>query len=72
MRQNLVERRINLGLSVEQAAEKIGCAPMTYRRAEQGGPMPRPAIAKAIADLLGFERVTEIWPLDPEPTEAAA
>jgi transcriptional regulator with XRE-family HTH domain len=71
---NLVAERINRGLSVLELAEQVGTSAMTIRRAESGERMPRPKVAKRIADLYGV-KVTDIWPLelvDGDPQEQAA
>lgn len=65
---NIIEARLNKGLSRHQAAFQIGISRGTLIKAEEGV-MPAPAQAKLIADFFGV-RVTDIWPL--EPTEAAA
>jgi DNA-binding XRE family transcriptional regulator len=60
---NLTAERINRGLSVADAANEIGIARGTLVRAE-AGEMPKPALAKKIADFYGT-RVTDIWPVEP-------
>lgn len=68
---NLTAERLNRGLSVRQAAEEIGVTPNTLARAEGGEFQPHPSNALKIADFYGY-KVTDIWPLEPEPEEAAA
>lgn len=58
---NLIENRLNRGLSLPAASRDIGISRGTLRRAE-AGEMPSPASAKKIADFYGV-RVTDIWPL---------
>lgn len=65
----LREERLNRGLSLTAAAEKIEVPLNVLARAESGEGRPHPANAKLIADFYGY-KVTDIWPL--EPQEAAA
>jgi len=68
---NLKAERLNRGLRVPEAAEKIGVAPHVLRTAEQGT-LPRPAAAKLIADFYGV-KVSDIWPIgEPDRAQAAA
>jgi transcriptional regulator with XRE-family HTH domain len=60
---NLVEERVNRGLSTREAAKEIGVSQAVILRAEHGkGERPRPHNAKLIADYYGY-KVTDIWPL---------
>ena len=65
------EQRINLGLSVADAAEQMGVTPQTLDRAERGEHRPQPRHAFRIAKFYGY-KVTDLWPLEDEPTGAAA
>ncbi len=67
---SLKARRLDLGLTIAQAAKEIGVTRMTLQRAESGERVPRPGAAFKIAAYHGF-KVTEVWPLD-APDEAAA
>jgi transcriptional regulator with XRE-family HTH domain len=58
----LYERRINRGMTLDQAAERIGVSQRTLRDAEQDRAVPRPKNMKLIADFYDL-RVTDIWPL---------
>lgn len=58
---NIEVERLNLGLSVPDAAVAIGVARGTLVKAERGE-MPHPAQAKLIADFFGV-KVTDIWPV---------
>jgi transcriptional regulator with XRE-family HTH domain len=53
--------RLNLGLSIEVAARRMGIGAMTLRRAENGLTRPHPYTAKKIADFYR-RRVTDFWP----------
>lgn len=59
---NLEAERLNMGLSPEEIAEKMGVHSRTLRRAEQGH-RPHPRHMKKIADFYGV-KVTDIWPVD--------
>lgn len=65
---DLLAARLNRGLSRRQAADQMGVAENTLKRAEEGE-MPHPSNALKIAGFYGHQ-VTDVWPL--EPTEAAA
>lgn len=67
MTPNIVEMRLNKGLSIRAAAEEMGIAEQSLRRAE-GGESVVPRVAFKIASFYGY-RVTDIWPI--EPVEAA-
>ena len=67
---SLKARRLNAGLGLEEAAEKIGVSRRCLYDAE-GGATPRPGNAKAIADFWGC-RVTDLWPLEPISNGEAA
>lgn len=66
---NLREARRHLGLSLDEAAEKIGVARQTLERAELGARLYAKS-ERAIAEFYGVS-VAEAFP-DPKPTEAAA
>lgn len=68
---NLVAARLNRGLSTREAAERIGISQDVLLRAEGGESTPYPRHAKKIADFYGVQ-VTDIWPVEPTPAEAAA
>lgn len=59
---NLLEERLNRGLSPAAAAADIGISRGTLRRAESGE-RPQVAVAKKIADFYGVQ-VTDIWPVE--------
>jgi len=59
---NLLEERLNRGLSPSAAAAEMGIARGSLNRAERGLEVA-PRVAKAIADFYGY-RVTEVWPLE--------
>lgn len=59
---NLIATRLNLGLSVAEAAERMGIARNTLAKAERGERI-HPGSAKTIADFYG-KRVTDIWPIE--------
>jgi transcriptional regulator with XRE-family HTH domain len=67
---DLTAERLNQGLSLTAAAEKIGVPSNVLSRAESNEGRPHPANAKRIADFYGF-KVTDIWPVD-NGTKAAA
>lgn len=67
---DLRSARLNRGLSIRQAADQMGVAPNTLKRAEEGE-MPHPGNALKIAGFFGHQ-VTDVWPLERTPTEAAA
>lgn len=66
----LAAERLNRGLSVEALAREAGVPAHVVRHAEAGG-RPRPATALKIADYLEL-KVTDLWPLEPEPEREAA
>ena len=68
MGRNIIEERLNRGLSRRQLADELGVSPRVIEYAEQGG-RPHPRNAKKIADFFDC-RVTDIWPLAPEETAA--
>jgi DNA-binding XRE family transcriptional regulator len=68
---NLKVERLNRGLGIPDAAAAIGIPDHVLRYAEKGEGQPRPETAKLIADFYGV-RVTDIWPVNGEPDEAAA
>ncbi|HEX8774986.1 MAG TPA: IPT/TIG domain-containing protein [Pyrinomonadaceae bacterium] len=58
----LVERRAELGLSVADAATRIGAKPATYRRWERGQDQPSARFKPAVTSFLGQDP-------DPDPRE---
>lgn len=64
----LMELRLNKGLSIRAAAEEMGIAEQSLRRAE-GGQSVLPRVAFKIAGFYG-RKVTDFWPVD-APVEAA-
>lgn len=66
---NLKAERLNRGLTVAEAADRIGVERHVLRDAENLGTVPRPGSAKLIADFYGF-RVTDQWPVDDQPVAA--
>lgn len=67
---DLRAERVNRGLSLAAAADRMGVTPDTLARAERGVGL-HPRNAYAIARFYGYQ-VTDVWPLDPEPSEKAA
>lgn len=65
---NLREKRIEKGLSQKDLAAATGVKNGTMCAYEKGIRRPKPAVAKKIAALLGFDW-TEFYE-DPEPAEA--
>ncbi len=59
---NLVDARLNRGLSRREAAAKLDMSPGVLARLEAGERV-HPAHAKKIADFYGV-RVTDIWPAE--------
>lgn len=71
MKANLVEMRLNKGLSLREAAAAMKINREVLRMAEQGR-TPFPRSAKRIADFYDM-RVTDIWSVDEvDGAEAAA
>lgn len=68
---DLVETRVNRGLSLREAAREMGIDFKTLQRAERGESIPQARNAFAIADFYGY-KVTEVWPLEPTGDEVAA
>ena len=64
---DLKGERLNRGLSLDALSEEIGVPKSTLARAENGGPQPNARNAFALADFYGF-KVTDIWPVDREPS----
>jgi transcriptional regulator with XRE-family HTH domain len=62
-RAELIAARRNRGLSQRAAAERIGVNRGVYERAERGLGV-RPANQLLIAQFFGFQRVTDIWPVE--------
>jgi transcriptional regulator with XRE-family HTH domain len=65
---DLRAERLNRGLSLRQAADKIDVPEQSIRRAEQGLGVT-PANAFKIASFYGY-KVTDLWPLDDERVPA--
>lgn len=63
--------RINRGLSQAEAARQIGVDADALARAERGVARPHPRNALPIAAFYGY-KVTDIWPVDSEPSGKAA
>jgi DNA-binding XRE family transcriptional regulator len=63
--------RLNMGLSLNDAAQKIGVSRDTIERAEAGVGSPQPRNAFKIASFYGYQ-VTDVWPIEPEQTAGAA
>jgi transcriptional regulator with XRE-family HTH domain len=61
--------RLNKGLTVREAARRIGVTADILLRAEHGS-APRPKAARKIADFYGY-KVTDIWPVDQGKVAAA-
>ncbi|HYV17326.1 MAG TPA: helix-turn-helix transcriptional regulator [Conexibacter sp.] len=67
----LRSERLNRGLTLKQAAARIGVSWKTLQRTEAGQSVPFPATALKIADFYGL-RVTDIWPVRrPAPSHDA-
>ena len=66
MRVSLKAERLNRGLSIKQAPEKMGVAAPTLGRAEDGEGI-HPNNALKIADFYGL-KVTDIWPVKDKAT----
>lgn len=62
---DLRRERINRGLSLEAAAERMRVSRDTLDRAERGVTYPRASTAYRIASFYGLQ-VTDVWPLDSE------
>lgn len=60
---DLRAERLNRGLSVAVAAEKMDVSRDTLERAESGEVNPQPANAFKIASFYGY-KVTDIWPVE--------
>lgn len=54
--------RLNRGLTLRQAATRMGISWKTLQRAEAGQSVPFPATALKIAAYYGL-RVTDLWPV---------
>ena len=61
---NLKAERLNRGLSLRTASQRMGIPSYILRDAENKGTVPRPEAAKKIADFYGY-LVTDIWPVEP-------
>lgn len=60
---DLLELRLNRGLSSRDAAAEIGVSQATLLNVENGKRPKAVRDAKAIADFYGY-RVTDIWPIE--------
>jgi lambda repressor-like predicted transcriptional regulator len=60
---DLRAERLNRGLSLREAAERMGLRDTVLHRAEERERMPHPRNAKLIADFYGY-KVTDIWPVE--------
>jgi len=58
----LRSERLNRGLTLKQAATRMGVSWKTLQRAEAGSSVPFPATALKIAGFYGM-RVTDVWPV---------
>jgi len=58
----LRSERLNRGLTLKQAANRMGISWKTLQRAEAGQSVPFPATALKIVELYGL-RVTDVWPV---------
>lgn len=65
MNVNLKAERLNRGLGITDAANRIGIHVSILQRAEEGINTPHPKNAFKIASFYGF-KVTDIWPLPDE------
>ena len=54
--------RLNRGLTVKEAAQRMGVPTTTLAAAERGERKPDPGNALAIASFYG-QQVTDIWPV---------
>lgn len=68
---NLRAERLNRGLTLEQVAQRIGISATALSMLERGKNRPSPGVGFRLAAEYGY-RVTDVWPSDDEPTEAAA
>ena len=55
--------RLNAGETVQRRAERIGINRRTLEAIEASSAMPRPDVAKKVADFYGVS-VTDMWPLE--------
>jgi transcriptional regulator with XRE-family HTH domain len=62
----LRSERLNRGLTLKQAAARMGISWKTLQRAEAGRSAPFPATALKIAGFYGL-RVTDVWPVHAAP-----
>ena len=60
--EHLRAARLNRGLTLKQAAARMGVSWKTLQRTEAGHSVPFPATALKIADFYGL-RVTDLWPV---------
>lgn len=67
---DLRAERMNRGLSQGDAAQRMGVQVDALARAERGEGKPHPRNAFKIASFYSY-KVTDIWPVEPEPLEAA-
>lgn len=54
--------RLDKGLTLRQAAMRIGLSWKTLQRAEVGLSQPHPGTAKKVADFYGL-KVSDLWPV---------
>ena len=57
---NLKEKRIKKGMTQQEVADAIGITDMAVSYYESGQRIPKPAMAKKLGELLGFDW-TEIY-----------
>ena len=69
MSTRLIRSRLDLGLSIRQAAKAIPVDRRTLEKAERGQSL-HPASAKRIAEFYGY-KPSEIWPIGDEDGAAA-
>lgn len=68
---DLKAERLNRGLSLDALSEKTGIPKSTLARIENSGSLPSARTGFAIAEFYGC-KVTDIWPVDREPTKEGA
>jgi DNA-binding XRE family transcriptional regulator len=71
MNVDLRAERINRGLNINDAADRIGISRATLRRVEGGDQQPHAATAFKVASFYGY-KVTDVWPLESAPSAGAA
>ena len=60
---NLKEKRIKKGMTQQEVADAIGITDMAVSYYESGQRIPKPAMAKKLGELLGFDW-TELYEED--------